>query len=266
MDDTLERRIEALERAVTDDEHDLSALATEGETAERLDALDSRLESIEDRVAELEAATQAVRGYVGNVRSVNRDIEQRADAALARVESLEAAVTDESGSSATATSPTSSADHREEADAGGATASTPGGTASNEGSNTGERARGAGGTTGAGATGSGSGLDTGTDPASDGTGGGHHCEACGRPTPSLRRSLTRSVPRAPNGAPPSRQPPAGSPDRLSWPTSLLSVSESRPQSAPAVGHPLSPPETGPVSIRGPRPSRARRRPVSRCRG
>jgi hypothetical protein len=194
MDDTLERRIEALERAVTDDEHDLSALATAGETAERLDALDSRLESIEDRVAELEAATQAVRGYVGNVRSVNRDIEQRADAALARVESLEAAVADESDSSATATSPTSSADHREEADAGGATASTPGGTASNEGSNTGERARGAGGTTGAGATGSGSGLDTGTDPASDGTGGGHHCEACGRPTPEGGTDRRQSSP------------------------------------------------------------------------
>jgi hypothetical protein len=48
---------------------------------------------VEKRVAELEAATQALRGYVGNVRSVNERVEERADAALARAEELDGRVT-----------------------------------------------------------------------------------------------------------------------------------------------------------------------------
>ena len=35
------------------------------------------------------SATQALRGYVGSIRAVNEDVEQRADAALATVERLE---------------------------------------------------------------------------------------------------------------------------------------------------------------------------------
>ncbi len=93
--DELEARIEALERAVTDGDHDLSELAAEGETREQLAAIETELGDIADRVAELEAATQALRGYVGNVRAVNRDIEQRADAALAKAESVESALVGE---------------------------------------------------------------------------------------------------------------------------------------------------------------------------
>ncbi len=89
--DELEARIEALERAVTDGDHDLSELAAEGEARERLATVEAELEDLTERVAELEAATQALRGYVGNVRAVNRDIEQRADIALAKAESLESA-------------------------------------------------------------------------------------------------------------------------------------------------------------------------------
>jgi hypothetical protein len=92
--DELEARIEALERAVTEGDHDLSELATEGETRDRLAAVETELGDLADRVAELEAATQALRGYVGNVRAVNRDVEQRADAALAKAESLESAIVD----------------------------------------------------------------------------------------------------------------------------------------------------------------------------
>lgn len=92
MDDALEKRIEALERAITDGDHDLSALATDAEATERLTAVEAECEELADRVAELEAATQALRGYVGNIRSVNRDVEKRADAALARAESLESAL------------------------------------------------------------------------------------------------------------------------------------------------------------------------------
>lgn len=92
--DELETRIEALERAVTEGDHDLSELAAEGETRDRLAAAEADLGDLADRVAELEAATQALRGYVGNVRAVNRDVEKRADAALAKAESLESAVVD----------------------------------------------------------------------------------------------------------------------------------------------------------------------------
>lgn len=94
--DELEARIETLERAVTDGDHDLSELATESETRERVAALETEVGELADQVSELEAATQALRGYVGNVRAVNRDIEQRADAALAKAESVESAL-DETG-------------------------------------------------------------------------------------------------------------------------------------------------------------------------
>jgi uncharacterized coiled-coil protein SlyX len=89
--DELEARIETLERAVTEGDHDLSELAAEGEARERLATVETELGDLTERVAELEAATQALRGYVGNVRAVNRDIEQRADIALAKAESLESA-------------------------------------------------------------------------------------------------------------------------------------------------------------------------------
>ena len=92
MDDALTERVEALERAVTDGDHDLSALTAEANALERLGRLDEQLEEMQDRVAELEAATQAVRGYVGNVRAVNEEVEQRADSALAKAESVEAAL------------------------------------------------------------------------------------------------------------------------------------------------------------------------------
>jgi hypothetical protein len=88
MDDQLEQRVATLERAVTDGEGDPAALADAAVTAERLDGIETTAEDLEDRVAELEAATQALRGYVGEVRSVNREVEERADLALSRVEKL----------------------------------------------------------------------------------------------------------------------------------------------------------------------------------
>ena len=89
MDDALRERVEALERAVTDGEHNLSAVADEAAALDRLETLESDVADLADRLEELEAATQALRGYVGNVRSVNTDVEQRADAALAKAEALE---------------------------------------------------------------------------------------------------------------------------------------------------------------------------------
>jgi hypothetical protein len=92
--DELDDRLRAVERAVTDGDADLAALRDAAALAERLDAVEERLDAVEGDVRELDAATQAVRGYVGEVRHVNRTVAERADAALARVERLEAELDD----------------------------------------------------------------------------------------------------------------------------------------------------------------------------
>lgn len=86
MDDSLRERVEALERTVADGEFD--GANTDG-LDEELSGLESRLETLESRLDDVEAATQALRGYVGNVRAVNNEVEQRADAAIAKVRALE---------------------------------------------------------------------------------------------------------------------------------------------------------------------------------
>jgi ABC-type transporter Mla subunit MlaD len=91
MDETIEERLSAVERALTDGDQQLSEFAAAAGTTERLNDLDADIEALDDRVAELEAATQALRGYVGHVRAVNEEVEQRADLAL---ETAEAATTD----------------------------------------------------------------------------------------------------------------------------------------------------------------------------
>lgn len=87
--DDLDERLDAVERALTDGDHDLVTLAAAADDAATIDRLRERVDALEEQVAELDAATQALRGYVGNVRRVDREIEQRADAALAAVERLE---------------------------------------------------------------------------------------------------------------------------------------------------------------------------------
>lgn len=85
MDETLEERLAAVERALTEGE-DAVALPKDAATEDRVEALEADLDELTDRVAELEAATQALRGYVGNVRSVNSEVEQQAAAALSKAE------------------------------------------------------------------------------------------------------------------------------------------------------------------------------------
>ena len=72
--DSLSRRLDAVERALSEEE-----------PIERAD----RLDDLETRVAELEAAVQAIRGYVGEVRAINEDVERRADRALRKAEAVE---------------------------------------------------------------------------------------------------------------------------------------------------------------------------------
>jgi len=91
MDDgrPLDERVDALERAVTDG-HASDGLPDVARTAARVDDLETTVEGIDDRVAELEATVQALRGFAGGVRAVDETIERRADAAIARVDRLEA--------------------------------------------------------------------------------------------------------------------------------------------------------------------------------
>ncbi|MDS0281153.1 DUF7310 family coiled-coil domain-containing protein [Haloarcula onubensis] len=87
--ETLAERVDTVERAVTDGDHDFPAVDDLAELTERIEALEAEVTELHDRADELEAATQALRGYVGNVRSVNERVEGRADAALAATERLE---------------------------------------------------------------------------------------------------------------------------------------------------------------------------------
>lgn len=79
-----DERLRAVERAVTGTDAAVADVADDAAaTAERA-SLETRLTDLEARVEELEAATQALRGYAGSVRAVNREVERRADLALAR--------------------------------------------------------------------------------------------------------------------------------------------------------------------------------------
>lgn len=83
--EALERRLEAVERAVGEGTSDHGPASTPAVPEE----LTAQLDALEARVAELDAALQAVRGYLGGVDAVNEGVEARANAAVAAVERLE---------------------------------------------------------------------------------------------------------------------------------------------------------------------------------
>ena len=89
MDDRLEERVAALERTITDGHAD-GGLPDAARMDARLDELEATVDDVDDRLAELDAAVQALRGFAGGVRAVDEAVEQRADAAVARVDRLEA--------------------------------------------------------------------------------------------------------------------------------------------------------------------------------
>jgi hypothetical protein len=77
-DESLEKRLSAVERALTNDE-----TPTQRRDVER------RVEDAEERIRELEAATQALRGYVGDVRDRGTQIGGHSDSGLERVQRME---------------------------------------------------------------------------------------------------------------------------------------------------------------------------------
>lgn len=80
---TLEERLDAVERTLTDDDRGPAALSDAATVERRLDALDERLDDLEGRLADAEGDIAAVRGHVGNAERIDRETEQVAERALA---------------------------------------------------------------------------------------------------------------------------------------------------------------------------------------
>ena len=80
----LDERLAAVERALTETDRPPADIPEKAVAADEREALGDQLAALEARVTELEAAVQAVRGYAGAIRAVNREVERRADLALAR--------------------------------------------------------------------------------------------------------------------------------------------------------------------------------------
>lgn len=91
-DDALAERLAAVERALGEDGAACADPAFDADCADRLEDLEDDVDELEAEVGELQAAVQAVRGYVGSVRAVNDEVEQRADAAMAKAEAVEQAL------------------------------------------------------------------------------------------------------------------------------------------------------------------------------
>lgn len=95
MGSDLDDRLDAVERALTDSDRTPESLPEAADLADRLDDLVARVADLESRADDQEAALRAVRGYVGNVRHVNREVERTAEAALAKARALDAPDADE---------------------------------------------------------------------------------------------------------------------------------------------------------------------------
>jgi chromosome segregation ATPase len=85
----LAERVDTIERAIGDGTHEFPAIEELSQLTDRIETIEKRLDRLEEQTTELDGATQALRGYVGNIRSVNERIEQRADAAMAATDRIE---------------------------------------------------------------------------------------------------------------------------------------------------------------------------------
>lgn len=87
--DDLSERLRAVERALTDADTAVADLSETAAVQERLDDLESDLETLTERLDALDATVQSLHGYVGELEHVNDRVERRADAARAAVERLD---------------------------------------------------------------------------------------------------------------------------------------------------------------------------------
>lgn len=87
--DDLSERLRAVERALTDADTAVADLSETAAVQERLDDVESDLETLTERLDALDATVQSLHGYVGELEHVNDRVERRADAARAAVERLD---------------------------------------------------------------------------------------------------------------------------------------------------------------------------------
>ncbi|MHC3439439.1 DUF7310 family coiled-coil domain-containing protein [Natrialbaceae archaeon A-gly3] len=90
--DRIEHRLAAVERAVVDGDYDVDQLADQASLRETVEHLETQVTEHEQRLADLEARTESLSGYVGNVHAVNDDVERRAASAVATVDRLESRI------------------------------------------------------------------------------------------------------------------------------------------------------------------------------
>ncbi|MFB6309752.1 MAG: hypothetical protein ABEH64_01085 [Salinirussus sp.] len=82
----LNRRLRATNQ---DDHRENGEGSSENAPTDRIDRLESRISNLEDRLDEVAAATQSLRGYASEVQAVNDTVAQRADEAISAVAALE---------------------------------------------------------------------------------------------------------------------------------------------------------------------------------
>lgn len=92
--DRLEDRLTAVERTIIDGDHDFDDLDDVATLADAIERLDGQFDALESRVAQLEARSDSLEGYVTNVDSINEDVTKQAASAVAATESLEERVSE----------------------------------------------------------------------------------------------------------------------------------------------------------------------------
>lgn len=92
---SLDERLAAVERALTDGEVEPAALSDAATVEERLDTIEDRLDSLEQRLAAAEAGVGALRGQAGEARRETDQLERTAERALATARAVEARLDDD---------------------------------------------------------------------------------------------------------------------------------------------------------------------------
>jgi len=82
-EDTLDARLAAVERTLTDSETAPASLADEATLQRRLTDIESKIDALETRLADAEGELTAVRAHVGDARRVDAETERIAERALA---------------------------------------------------------------------------------------------------------------------------------------------------------------------------------------